>query len=212
MPVEKGQSLWSDAWRRLKKNRLAMVCLGLVVLFTLLAVYGEIVYQYHHAKDITPLYQMTNLDIAYEAPSTRHWMGTDGLGRDVMARLVQGVRIAYKVGIITSLIAIPIGVILGCLAGFFGGRVDDFIVWLYSTSPRCPVCCLFSPSPWWCPTTGFWESILALASRPGWGCAAWCAARCSSTRNKTMCRPPRHWASVPAGSCLSISCLIFCMS
>ncbi|NNJ69831.1 MAG: ABC transporter permease [Kiritimatiellales bacterium] len=138
MPVEKGQSLWSDAWRRLKKNRLAMLCLGLVVLFTLLAVYGEIVYQYHHAKDITPSYQMTNLDVAYEAPSTRHWMGTDGLGRDVMARLVQGVRIAYKVGIITSLIAIPIGVILGCLAGFFGGRVDDFIVWLYSTFASMP--------------------------------------------------------------------------
>ncbi len=130
--------MWSDAWRRLKKNRLAMLCLGLVVLFTLLAVYGEMVYLYHHAKDITPSYQMTNLDAAYEAPSIRHWMGTDGLGRDVMARLVQGVRIAYKVGIITSLIAIPIGVLLGCLAGFFGGKVDDFIVWLYSTFASMP--------------------------------------------------------------------------
>ncbi|RKX44811.1 MAG: ABC transporter permease, partial [Verrucomicrobia bacterium] len=65
-------------------------------------------------------------------------MGTDGLGRDVMARLVQGVRIAYKVGIITSLIAIPIGVFLGCLAGYFGGRVDDLIVWFYSTVASMP--------------------------------------------------------------------------
>ena len=133
-----GQSLWSDAWRRLKTNRLAMFCLGLVVLFTLLAIYGEIVYRYHDIKDITPSYQRTNLDIAYKAPSLSHWMGTDGLGRDVMLRLVQGVRIAYKVGIITSFIAIPIGVILGCLAGFFGGRVDDFIVWLYSTFASMP--------------------------------------------------------------------------
>lgn len=132
------QSLWGDAWHRLQQNRLAMFCLGLVVLFTLLAIYGEVVYQYHHVKDITPAYQITHLDAAYEAPGARHWMGTDGLGRDVMARLVQGVRIAYKVGIITSLIAIPIGVFLGCLAGFFGGKVDDFIVWLYSTFASMP--------------------------------------------------------------------------
>ncbi len=135
---EKGKSLWGDAWLRLKRNRLAMVCLGLVVLFTALALYGEVVYRYHDWKDISPAYQKTNLDLAYQAPSSEHWMGTDGLGRDVMARLIQGVRIAYKVGIITSLIAIPIGVILGCLAGFFGGKVDDFIVWLYSTFASMP--------------------------------------------------------------------------
>ena len=132
------QSLWSDAWRRLKANRLAMMCLGLVIFFTLLAIYGEVVYRYHDIKDITPSYQMTDLDRAYLSPGAGHWMGTDGLGRDVMARLVQGVRIAYNVGIVTSCIAIPIGVILGCLAGFFGGRVDDFIVWLYSTFASMP--------------------------------------------------------------------------
>jgi len=136
--ADKSQSLWADAWRRLKKNRLAMVCLGLVVFFTLLAVYGEITYRYHDIKDVTPAYKMTDLDMAYQAPSMRHWMGTDGLGRDVMARLVQGVRIAYNVGIVTSCIAIPIGVILGCLAGFFGGKVDDLIVWLYSTFASMP--------------------------------------------------------------------------
>lgn len=115
-----------------------MVCLGLVMLFTVLALYGEATYLYHHAKDISPSYSKTNLDIAYQAPNLSHWMGTDGLGRDVMQRLVQGVRIAYKVGIITSLIAIPIGVFLGCIAGFFGGKVDDFVVWLYSTFASMP--------------------------------------------------------------------------
>jgi len=115
-----------------------MCCLGLVLFFTLLAVYGEVVHLYYHVKDMTPYYQKTNLDLAYQSPGLHHWMGTDGLGRDVLARLVQGVRIAYKVGIITSVIAIPIGVVLGCLAGFFGGRVDDFIVWLYSTFASMP--------------------------------------------------------------------------
>ncbi len=138
MTIEKGQSLWGDAWQRLKKNRLAMVCLGLVILFTLLAIYGEGVFRYYDFRDITPSYQKVNLDDAYQPPNMMHWMGTDGLGRDVMARLIQGVRIAYMVGIITSLIAIPIGVFFGCLAGYFGGRVDDFIVWLYSTFASMP--------------------------------------------------------------------------
>ena len=138
MAIEKGQSLWRDAWQRLKTNRMAMVCLSLVLLFTALAIYGEVVYRYHDFKDVTPSYQKINLDDAYQAPNINHWMGTDGLGRDVMSRLVQGVRIAYKVGIITSLIAIPIGVFFGCLAGYFGGRVDDFVVWLYSTFASMP--------------------------------------------------------------------------
>ena len=138
MPSDNVHSLWGDAWRRLRRDRIAMVCLGLVVIYTLLAVYGEITYQYNTFKDQTPNYSVVHLDKAYTPPGSDHWMGTDGLGRDVMARLVQGVRIAYKVGIITSFIAIPIGVILGCLAGFFGGRVDDFIVWLYSTFASMP--------------------------------------------------------------------------
>jgi peptide/nickel transport system permease protein len=134
----KEQSLWSDAWRRLRKNRIAMVCLGIIVLYTLGAMCGEVVHQYYQANDQTPFYKLTDLDSAYQPPSSEHWMGTDALGRDVMQRLIQGPRIAYKVGIITALIAIPIGVFLGCLAGYFGGRVDDFIVWLYSTFASIP--------------------------------------------------------------------------
>jgi len=135
---EKENSLWSDAWRRLKKNRIAMVCLGIIVLYTFGALYGEAVHQYFQIKDQTPFYQNTDLDGAYQPPSPEHWMGTDALGRDVMHRLIQGTRIAYKVGIITALIAIPIGVFFGCLAGYFGGRVDDFVVWLYSTFASIP--------------------------------------------------------------------------
>ena len=136
--TNQSSGLWTDAWIRLKKDLLAMICLVLVAVFTLLGVYGEIVHQYHAWQDSTPSYQITNLNQAYQPPSWSHWMGTDGLGRDVMSRLIQGVRIAFKVGIITSLIAIPIGVFLGCLAGFIGGRVDDIIVWFYSTVASMP--------------------------------------------------------------------------
>ena len=131
-------SLWQDAWRRLKRDKIAVISLCFVIFFTLLAIYGEIVYQYHDVLDITPNYQKTNLENAYISPNINYLMGTDGLGRDVMARLIQGVRIAYKVGIITSLIAIPIGVILGCIAAYYGGKIDDIIVWFYSTVASMP--------------------------------------------------------------------------
>ncbi|MBU0676762.1 MAG: ABC transporter permease [Verrucomicrobia bacterium] len=151
------RSLWGDAWRRLRKNRLALWCLVVVVIYTVTAFYGEVQYRYYQFKDEQPSYQRPDLDSQYLAPSLtrvlkgedragrsvvkellRHPCGTDGLGRDVLARLVQGTRIAFLVGIVTSIIAIPIGVILGCLAGYFGGKVDDFIVWLYTTMASIP--------------------------------------------------------------------------
>jgi peptide/nickel transport system permease protein len=134
----KGSSGRSDAWRRLKTNRLATVCLGVVLFYTALAAWGEAVYQYHKIKDRTAFYQKTDLTQAYQPPSAAHWMGTDALGRDVFHRLVQGTRIAYRVGILTALIAIPIGVFFGCLAGYFGGRIDDGVVWFYSTVASMP--------------------------------------------------------------------------
>jgi len=156
-------SLWADAWYRLKKNRLAMVCLWVVMFFGVLAFYGEAIYWRYHIADaqapaaLAPAqklfatilmadrvagqeapYQRQNLNEEYRKPDCKHPMGTDGLGRDVCQRVIQGVRIAFQVGIITSLIAIPIGVFLGFLAGYFGGRTDDLIVWFYTTFACMP--------------------------------------------------------------------------
>jgi ABC-type dipeptide/oligopeptide/nickel transport system permease subunit len=138
--LREGRSLWSDAWSRLRRNPLAMVCLWVVIFYTALAAYGEGVYRWHRFVDRTPPYQAQNLEEQYLAPDllSKHPLGTDGLGRDVLQRLAQGTRIAFLVGIVTSLIAIPIGVILGCIAGYFGGKTDDFIVWLYSTFASIP--------------------------------------------------------------------------
>ncbi|MFH0879405.1 MAG: ABC transporter permease, partial [Lentisphaerota bacterium] len=137
---EGGGSLWRDAWRRLRRNRLAMACLVVVVFYTAMALFAEGAFRWYQARDQTPPYQAQHLELQYRAPSLAggHIMGTDGLGRDVFQRLLQGTRIAFQVGIITSLIAIPIGVLLGCLAGYFGGRTDDFIVWIYSTFASIP--------------------------------------------------------------------------
>ena len=133
-----GRSLWAEAWARLRGRRLTRACLWVVGMYTVMAVYGEAVYRAHRFTDRTPSYQRTDLAQAYRPPSWSHPMGTDGLGRDVLQRLVQGTRIAFQVGVVTSLIAIPIGVVLGLLAGYFGGRTDDFIVWLYSTFASVP--------------------------------------------------------------------------
>jgi len=160
-------SLWRSAWRQLRRSRLAMASLCVIVIYLIMAIYGEAVHWYYQWQDETPPYQQTNLGEEYLPPSVfrspfarsanisdkitlvgrvhqglrnlaDHPLGTDNLGRDVLQRTIQGARIAFQVGIITSFIAIPIGVILGCLAGYFGGRVDDFIVWLYSSFAAIP--------------------------------------------------------------------------
>lgn len=154
-------SLWADAWRRFWQRRSARVCLLCVLVYVLAAAYAESVHRYYRWVDRTPPYKQTNLDERYRAPGfvrcwsrtetgeARSWpermhelvthpLGTDNLGRDVLRRLLQGARIAFHVGIVTSLIAIPIGVLLGCLAGYFGGQTDLFVVWLYSTVASMP--------------------------------------------------------------------------
>lgn len=140
-----------------------MVCLFIITIFAGTALYGEFVYWRYHILDaevpkiLVPAqkvfarvlrsdsvagrpapYDRQDMDSQYQPPSSRHIMGTDGLGRDVFHRLVQGTRIAFQVGIMTSLIAIPLAVVLGCLAGYFGGWIDDLIVWLYSTMASMP--------------------------------------------------------------------------
>lgn len=135
-----GHSLWREAWRQLHSNRLAVGSLWVIMAYFAIALYGEGTYWYYQARDIAPSYQQTNLGRAYLPPNvfSSHPFGTDNLGRDVFQRTVQGARIAFQVGIITSCIAISIGVIFGCLAGYFGGKLDDFIVWLYSTFASIP--------------------------------------------------------------------------
>ena len=154
-----GRSLWSDAMATLKRRTLTRLCMFIIGIYAGLALYGEFVYWSHKIKDTTPAYKYTDLDNRYLPPSfvrvpvveegeskvwawvqalPRHPLGTDGLGRDVFQRVIQGTRIAFEVGFVTACIAIPIGLILGCIAGYFGGKVDDFIVWLYSTFASIP--------------------------------------------------------------------------
>ena len=135
-------------WRRWDTR----LCLLVTAAYCCAAAYGELVYQVSRLADRTPSYNQVHEDSRYVPPvfvrifaaerrpagQPLYLLGSDNLGRDVLQRLVQGARIAFHVGIITSLIAIPLGVILGCLGGYFGGRADSRVVWLCATVASMP--------------------------------------------------------------------------
>ena len=123
-------------WHRLGLG--GKLCLAVIAAYFALAVFGEVQYRVAQARDVTPSYNVVHEDARYQPPSWSHPMGTDNLGRDVALRLVQGSRIAFHVGIMTSLIAIPLGVLLGLLGGYFGGKMDSFVVWLCATVASMP--------------------------------------------------------------------------
>lgn len=120
------------------------LCLVVLALYAGAALFGEVQYRVAQARDVTAVYNTVSLDARYLPPmakaadGTRYILGTDNLGRSVALRLVQGARIAFHVGIVTSLIAIPLGVVLGLLGGYFGGKVDSLVVWLCATVASMP--------------------------------------------------------------------------
>src|SRR5215216_4935150 len=115
--IERGSSLWVDAWHRLIKNRLAIVGATIVLLFVLACTFGPMIF---HLS-----YQDQNLALGASAPSGEHLLGTDTLGRDLLARILYGGRISLMVGLVASLVALFIGVTWGAIAGYAGGKVDS---------------------------------------------------------------------------------------
>lgn len=114
------------------------LCLAILAVYLGAALYGEYEYRVAKYRDVTPIYNRVDTSCRYLPPSPQHILGTDNLGRSVARRLVQGTRIAFHVGIMTSLIAIPLGVLLGLLGGYFGGKVDSLVVWLSATVASMP--------------------------------------------------------------------------
>ena len=114
------------------------LCFAALLVYLCAALYGEVQYRVAKCRDVTPEYNRVNLQERYLPPSAEHWLGTDNLGRSVALRLVQGTRIAFHVGVMTSLIAIPLGLVLGLLGGYFGGKTDSLVVWLSATVASMP--------------------------------------------------------------------------
>lgn len=119
-PVKESSSLWNDAWRRLRSNRLAMFGLAFLVVEGALALFAPWIAP--HPFDVQ------NLENAYAMPSMVHWLGTDSLGRDVLSRLLYGSRISLAVGLLASLVSVAFGVAYGAVAGWFGGKIDGWLM------------------------------------------------------------------------------------
>ena len=126
------------AWKKLCRSPIAMLSLAVVLLYLAAAVGTELYAVYCDHCRITPIYQIADDNARYAPPSPEHWLGTDYQGRDVFWRALAGSATAVKVGIIASLISAVIGVALGAVAGFYGGKFDDWVVWLYSTFASMP--------------------------------------------------------------------------
>jgi oligopeptide transport system permease protein len=114
--AERSSSLWRDALRRLLRNRLAMAGGIVVVILCLVAIFADF---------LAPLpYTKTNFGRLTETPTRDYPLGTDQLGRDMLSRMIYGARVSMLVGLGAQVIVILIGVPIGALAGFVGGRVD----------------------------------------------------------------------------------------
>jgi len=113
---EKGTSLWTDAWVRLKKNHLAITGLVFLIVLALLCLFAPLLTPYG--------YEEQNIALGASGPSLQHWLGTDTFGRDLLSRILYGGRVSLAVGLVATAVSLIIGVTYGAIAGYVGGRVD----------------------------------------------------------------------------------------
>ena len=125
-------SFMKDAMRRFVKNKMAMTCLIILILITLIAIFVPMFYPYNYTQqDVTAKYlqpfEYSKKEMARINAGEKvfpHIMGTDNLGRDYCIRVIYGTRISLMVGFISALIVVCIGIIYGSISGYFGGKVD----------------------------------------------------------------------------------------
>jgi len=113
-------SPWRQAWRSLKRNRLAMFCLLLLAVMAAWCVLGPL---WSPWKD-----DATDVLMINKPPGAEHWLGTDFLGRDVYTRLLMAGRISLIIGLLTMLLSVALGYLLGAVSGYAGGLTDKLIM------------------------------------------------------------------------------------
>lgn len=117
---QKRSGPWRDAWKRLSRNKSAMVSLAVIFLLLILVLFPQY---------IAPEgYDNQDYGRAFMAPCKEYPMGTDQFGRDMLSRLIWGARMSVTVGVVSVLAALVTGGIIGAIAGFYGGRIDNFLM------------------------------------------------------------------------------------
>ncbi|HWP51476.1 MAG TPA: ABC transporter permease [Clostridia bacterium] len=112
----------TEIWRRMRRNKLAMIGLVIVIILIFIAVFAD------QIADYNTVVIKQNVVNRLQGPSAQHWCGTDEFGRDIFARLVHGARISLLVGVVAVCIALITGGTLGAIAGYFGGVIDNIIM------------------------------------------------------------------------------------
>lgn len=127
-----------ESLRRLRRDKRAMVSLGVIILFILIPIFGPIIYQ-HIGAPYTSAFSGTigpqvyhnpfhgELDRTDELFSSQYWLGTDSIGRDLLARLMQGMLVSIMVALLVEIVDIALGITVGVLAGFYGGWIDQVL-------------------------------------------------------------------------------------
>jgi len=128
--VRPSLSYWQDAWIRLRKNKIASLGLCILIFYIIMAIFVPLlsVTDYRAIDD-------TQIDAP---PSAEHWFGTDTLGRDMWTRIWVGARVSLSIGILAASINAVIGVVIGGISGYFGGRLDMAIMRLLDVVSGIP--------------------------------------------------------------------------
>lgn len=114
------KTYFQDAWTRFKKNKMAVISLIVLVTLVILALGIPALSPY--------TYDAQNLTLRNDLPSSAHWMGTDRLGRDILVRVMFGLRISLMVGVVAAFLNLCIGVLIGGICGYFGGKFDLIVM------------------------------------------------------------------------------------
>jgi peptide/nickel transport system permease protein len=120
LPTAKASSELADLWRRLRRNRAAVVGAGIVVVFVALAILAPLLVPYNPFQG--------NLNDRLQTFSQAHWLGTDELGRDLFSRIIYGARISLQIQIVAVSLSLVIGLTLGAVGAYWGGQVDNVIM------------------------------------------------------------------------------------
>ncbi len=126
--------MWTIALKKVFSKKIPLICASIILMFVLVAALAQF-FGFASAWDIP-------IGAQYLPPQFgggfKMLLGTDILGRSVMYKVIQGTRVALSVGIVTAILSAPIGIFFGCISGYFGGVIDDLIIWFITTLSSIP--------------------------------------------------------------------------
>ena len=195
--VRGSKGVWGIAWERFRRHKPALIGLAVVLLFSVASLAAPVISPYSPTK--------TNLSAMLEGPTAAHPMGTDELGRDLMARVLYGGRVSLAVGVLAVALSVTIGTAVGALAGYYGGALDnvlmrlvDFMISLPSLFVLIMLATLWGTKPV--------TIVLVIGGLRWMGTSRLVRGSFLSLREREFVEARAAWAQARRGS----SCVTFC--